>query len=94
MFVSYVIAPLVEQYRKFFKLENVTNTVEMKKSHNQIREMMRKFMPMEVAILSMVIENLPSPLEGQKNKISKLAVEFKRNSRKYQQIRKAIVACN
>ena len=33
-------------------------------------------MPLEKAMINAVIEQLPSPIEGQKAKVNKLSVEF------------------
>jgi translation elongation factor EF-G len=64
MFVSLVMAPLVQQYRKFFDIDKLTNTAELKKCHLLVKEVLYKTMALEKALLMMVIENLPSPLEA------------------------------
>ncbi len=51
-------------------------------------------MPLEKAMINAVIEQLPSPIEGQKAKVNKLSVEFQRNRKIYQNLKRAISTCN
>ncbi|MFO0117096.1 MAG: hypothetical protein ACK521_05595 [bacterium] len=39
--------------------------------------------PLETAVLHMVVESLPSPEEAQKVKVNKLSIEFARNNKQY-----------
>lgn len=51
-------------------------------------------MPIEKAILGMVVRNLPSPVTGQPRKIDSLAVDFKNKTRVFLPCRDAIISCN
>lgn len=56
--------PLVAEYRKVFKEEMLGNTNQIKDAHKQVKARMLKIVPINKAILSMVVRMLPSPLEG------------------------------
>ena len=47
-------------------------------------------MPVDRAIFGMVIENIPSPLIGQRVKVDTLSGEFLRNNPQYLPVKKAI----
>lgn len=64
MFVTYIINPIVQQYRNIFDLDKLTNNTELKKCHLQIKEILYKWVPLERSMLSTVIESLPSPEEA------------------------------
>ena len=53
-----------------------------------------KFMPIDKAILGMVVRSLPSPIDGQPKKIDTLAVDFRSKTRAYLDCRNAIISCN
>lgn len=38
MFVQYIMSPLVQQYRKFFDVEKLAETAELKKAHMLIKD--------------------------------------------------------
>ena len=96
MFAQYVMAPLIAQYRKpeFFSENMLTDKEAERVAHTKIKAFLSKRMPLQKAVLAMVINKLPSPLEAQKFQIDALSVEFKRGTPKYRPVRKAIVECN
>ena len=51
-------------------------------------------MPLQKAVLSMVVNKLPSPLDAQTMKVDALSTEFKRNTPRYLALKQAIVKCN
>lgn len=53
-----------------------------------------KWMPVDKAIFSMIVEKIPSPLVGQKFKIDTLAVDFQKNTPRYQISKTAIQNCS
>jgi len=64
MFVQYVMTPLVQQYRKVFTEDIQYDTLKQREAHTKVKQMMLKLVPLEKAILSMVITNLPSPKQS------------------------------
>ena len=94
MFVQFAMQPLVAEYRKVFNEDMITNTTLLKEAHKNIRTKMFKMVPINRAILSMVVRMLPSPLEGQKRKIDSLAADFRNKNRAFTMARKAIMSCN
>lgn len=56
--------PLVAEYRKVFNDEMVGNTNLLKEAHKTVKARMLKIVPINKAILSMIVKMLPSPLEG------------------------------
>lgn len=64
MFVQFIMKPVVQQYRQIFNIDSLTNTLELKKCHLQVKELLYKMIPLEAAVLNMVIESLPSPEEA------------------------------
>ena len=54
--------PLVAEYRKVFKEEMIGNTNLLKEAHKNVRQKMLKIVPINKAILGMVVRMLPSPL--------------------------------
>lgn len=70
------------------------DTNAVREAHKKIKASMFKIVPIEKAILNMVVRHLPSPQEGQKRKIDSLAPEFKNKTRAFATVRKAIVSCN
>jgi len=50
--------------------------------------------PLETAVLHMVVESLPSPEEAQKAKVNKLSIEFARNNKQYIDLKRQIAFCN
>jgi hypothetical protein len=59
------MGPLVELYRRFFTDEIMGQTAEIKKARMKVREIASKSMPVDKAIFSMVVENIPDPVTGQ-----------------------------
>ena len=55
---------------------------------------MLKIVPINKAILGMVVRMLPSPIVGQKLKIDSLAADFRTKNRAFTAARKAITSCN
>jgi hypothetical protein len=45
------------------------------------------------AIFTMVVENIPSPVNGQKIKVDTLSYEFARNAPEYLPVKQAISEC-
>ena len=86
--------PVVQEYRKIFSEDMLTNTNLLREGHRKIKEKMFKFMPIEKAILSMTVRHLPSPLEGHPRKIDSLAVDFRTKVQSYLPCRNAIIQCN
>ena len=72
----------------------MSNMNLMQKGHKEIKAKLFKFMPIEKAILSMVVRNLPSPVTGQPRKIDSLAVDFKNKTRVFLPCRDAIISCS
>lgn len=70
------------------------DTNAVREAHKKIKASMFKIVPIEKAILNMVVRHLPSPKEGQKRKIDSLALEFKNKTRAFAPVRNAIVSCN
>jgi len=56
--------PLIELYKKHFTEEKMKSTNLIREAHTKIKAKMSKQMPLEEAILKMVIEHLPSPCEA------------------------------
>ena len=94
MFVQFAMQPLVAEYRKVFTEQIIGNTTRMKDAHKNIKAKMYKILPIEKAILNMVVKMLPSPLQGQKLKIDSLAADFRSKNRSFLSARKAIMSCN
>ncbi len=59
-----------------------------------IKEQLSKQMSVDKAIFSMVVENIPSPLKGQKFKVNTLTSEFAKNTLRYQPAKIAIAECS
>jgi hypothetical protein len=64
------------------------------KAHMTIKELLSKAMPVDKAIFSMVVENIPSPVKGQKFKVSTLSSEFVKNTPRYLAAKTAIAECS
>lgn len=95
MFVQFVMGPLVAQYRKFMAEYEITgNASDKLKAHLQIKEVLSKWSPCDKAIFSMVIENIPSPVQGQAVKVDTFSNEFAKNTPKYLAVKKAISECS
>lgn len=86
--------PLVAQYRKVFTEDMIGNTNQIKDAHKKVRQNLVKILPINRAILSMVVRMLPSPLVGQPKKIDSLAADFRNKNRAFTLARKAIMSCN
>ena len=56
--------PLIQEYRKVFTEDMLSNTNELRDAHKAIKAKLFKFMPIERAILGMTVRLLPSPIEG------------------------------
>jgi len=56
--------PLVELYKKHFNEEKMKSTALIREAHTKIKARLFKQMPLEEAILKMVVEHLPSPCEA------------------------------
>ena len=61
MFVKYAMQPLIQEYRKIFNEDMIYDTNLVRKGHIDIKQKLFKFMPIEKAILGMVVRILPSP---------------------------------
>ena len=72
----------------------IQNTAEVREGHKIIKDKLFKFMPIDKAILGMVIRSLPSPIDGQPKKIDTLAIDFRSKTRAYLDCRNAIISCN
>lgn len=71
MFVSLIMNPLVERYKKNFDEKTAASTALVREAHAKIKEALQQFIPMEEGILRMVVEHLPSPVDAQKTRIAK-----------------------
>lgn len=94
MFVKFVMDPLVTQYKKFFPDDVIGNTPEVRKAHILAKETFMKWMPVDKAIFSMVIEEIPSPLVGQKFKVDTLSPEYLNETEMYLPSKQAIKTCS
>ena len=56
--------PLVELYKKHFNEEKMKSTNLIRETHTKIKARLYKQMPLEEAILKMVIEHCPPPCEA------------------------------
>lgn len=50
-------------------------------------------MPVDKAIFSMVVENLPDPVTGQKNKVNMFSLDFEQNTPAYLEAKNAVATC-
>ena len=87
------MGPLVELYRRFFTDEIMGQTAEIKKARMKVREIASKSMPVDKAIFSMVVENIPDPVTGQKNKVNMFSLDFERNTPAYLEAKNAVATC-
>jgi hypothetical protein len=80
MFVQYVMQPLVLFYKKFFTESIQGQTNEIRKAHTQVKEAFANFLPLDKAIFSMVVEQIPSPIKSMPIKVNSLARDFAENT--------------
>lgn len=59
----------------------------------QVRTILNTWMPVEVALLGMVIQCLPSPKESQVNKVESLSSQFATKNERYLDLKNSIVGC-
>ena len=93
LFVKYVLEPLILEYRKIFTDDIYGNTAEMRNAHNKIKAKLSKFVPIDNAIFSMVVDKLPSPEQGQPLKVNSLSRDFKTKKKEFLPVRNAISTC-
>jgi hypothetical protein len=55
MFVQYALMPLVQEYRKIFNEDMMSNTNLVREGHRAIKTKLFKMLPVDKAILGMVV---------------------------------------
>ena len=95
MFVKYVLDDFVRLYNKFFDEETRNNTALSREASGKIREKLRKMIPLDQGILSMVIGHLPSPDQAQQIRYKQFcpALANPKAPPKVAEIREAIIKC-
>lgn len=69
MGVMFIFDPLVKRYKKFFDESIIGDTMKVRAANQSIKKLLEKSMPVEKAILAMVCEHLPSPIQQQEHKL-------------------------
>ena len=60
----------------------------------QVKEAFGKWMPVDRAIFSMVVEQIPSPLKSMPVKVDQLARDFAENTPIYKEAKQAVIECS
>ena len=92
MFVQFVMAPLVEAYRKNYNNDIIGDKVKMREASKKIKEIFQKRFPVETAVLNMICQALPSPVVQQKEKITAMCSELAKAQTKPEQVTEGILA--
>lgn len=69
MFVQFVLDPIVSEYRKIFDELTDLSADSYAKAHSQVSEILKKRVPLDACIFTMIINKLPSPKRHQKERL-------------------------
>lgn len=102
MFVTFVMDPLVKEYKKLLTPDLVSNTPQYREARMKIKNLFSKWMPMEKGILGMVVQHLPAPTAAQKNRasifcpalVNEADKTVHKNEQDYLKLKNSVLECN
>lgn len=93
MFVQFIMGPLCSEYEKVYNEYNWDSSSQ--EARDKINTIMRKRMPLDRAVLNVVVDFLPDPIKAQEARFDVLCPSLRdQNSEIAEKIKTAIKNCD